>query len=78
MAGAALPAPAAVRLHAFGTSLSLETADAAAAAGAPLACSVWDAGLVCFHYLAGEPPGFTRCGAGRPAAALQRCSEQVP
>ena len=59
----------AVRLHALGASLTFETAAPAAGGEAPLAGQVWDAALVCFHYLAREPPGFTRCAAGCCARA---------
>jgi hypothetical protein len=49
----------ALTLQALGASLRFET-DARGADGAPLAGQVWDAALVCFHYLARQPPGFTR------------------
>lgn len=46
-------------LQAGGVDLSFEVASNGVD-GAPLACSVWDAGLALFFFLASEPPGFTR------------------
>jgi hypothetical protein len=54
-------AGAPVRLRALGASLEFETAAPGGADAAPLAGQVWDAALCVFHFLAREPPGFTRC-----------------
>jgi hypothetical protein len=54
-------AGAPVRLRALGASLEFETAAPGGDDAAPLAGQVWDAALCVFHFLAREPPGFTRC-----------------